>query len=36
MQILKQLNNEGKTIVMVTHDEQIKNQGSRVIELCKL
>lgn len=36
LEILKQLNHEGKTIVMVTHDEQIKNQGSRVIELCNL
>lgn len=31
--ILKELNNSGKTIVLVTHDENIKSQGSRVINL---
>lgn len=34
MQILKALNTEqGKTVIMVTHDEELKKQGSRVIEL---
>ena len=34
MQILKALNTEqGKTVIMVTHDEELKRQGSRVIEL---
>ena len=34
MQILKALNtDQGKTVIMVTHDEELKKQGSRVIEL---
>ncbi len=34
MQILKALNtDQGKTVIMVTHDEELKRQGSRVIEL---
>lgn len=34
MKILKDMNKEqGKTIIMVTHDEELKNQGSRIIEL---
>jgi putative ABC transport system ATP-binding protein len=32
--ILKQLNKEGKTIILVTHDDEIKKQGSRVVNLC--
>lgn len=32
--ILKELNQKhGKTVIMVTHDEELKKQGSRVIEL---
>jgi len=33
LEILKQLNQQGKTIVLVTHDEEIKRQGKRVIHL---
>lgn len=33
MDILRSLNSEGKTIILVTHDEKIKKQGKRVIEL---
>ncbi|WPP41127.1 ATP-binding cassette domain-containing protein [Paenibacillus hunanensis] len=33
MDILHTLNKEGKTIILVTHDENIKKQGSRVIDL---
>ena len=34
MSILKSLNTEqGKTVIMVTHDEELKKQGSRIIEL---
>lgn len=33
MDILRSLNAEGKTIILVTHDEKIKKQGKRVIEL---
>ena len=33
MDILKNLNNDGKTIIVVTHDEGIKNRGSRVIQI---
>lgn len=36
LQILKQLNQEGKTVLMVTHDEELKKQGDRVIELANL
>lgn len=31
--ILKELNTQGKTIVLVTHDEYIKKQGNRVVNL---
>ena len=34
LDILNQLNNEGKTIILVTHDEEIKKQGSKVVNLC--
>lgn len=33
MQILKELHQEGKTIILVTHDEKIKKMAERVIEL---
>lgn len=33
MQILLDLNKEGKTVILVTHDEKIKNMSKRVIEL---
>lgn len=33
MDILRSLNAEGKTIILVTHDEKIKKQGKRVVEL---
>jgi putative ABC transport system ATP-binding protein len=31
--IFQQLNNEGHTIIMVTHDQEIANQARRVIQL---
>ncbi len=33
MQILKSLNNQGKTVVLVTHDDSIKKMAKKVIEL---
>jgi len=33
MKIFKQLNKEGKTIIMVTHEESLGNQANRVIRL---
>jgi putative ABC transport system ATP-binding protein len=33
MQILKEMNEAGKTIILVTHDDVIKTSGGRVIEL---
>lgn len=33
MKILHELNKEGKTIIVVTHDEEIKQQGDRVVHL---
>lgn len=33
MRLLKSLNNEGKTVIVVTHDEKIKKQADRRIEL---
>lgn len=33
LNILKELNAQGKTIILVTHDESIKKQGNRVINL---
>ncbi len=33
MNLLKDLNKEGKIVIIVTHDEEIKNQASRSIEL---
>lgn len=31
--ILKNLNEQGKTVIIVTHDEELKRQGKRVINL---
>lgn len=31
--ILKEMNNEGITIILVTHDDEVKQKGSRVINL---
>ena len=33
MELLKELNEQGKTIVMVTHDEDMKKYTSRVIHM---
>ncbi|MEZ0118083.1 UNVERIFIED_ORG: putative ABC transport system ATP-binding protein [Heyndrickxia coagulans] len=33
LNILKQLNRQGKTIILVTHDETLKKQGNRVVNL---
>lgn len=33
LQILADLNKQGKTIILVTHDEDIKNRGWRVVDL---
>lgn len=33
MSILEKMNKEGKTVIVVTHDEEIKNRCERVIEL---
>lgn len=33
MELLKQLNNEGMTIIQVTHNEKFAEYGSRIIEL---
>lgn len=33
MRILKDLNNDGKTVIVVTHDEGIKKMGERIIQL---
>lgn len=33
MSILKILNNQGKTVILVTHDENIKQQGKRLVKL---
>lgn len=33
MSLLRELNKDGKTIVMVTHDEQIGKQASRIIKM---
>ncbi|WP_294409435.1 ATP-binding cassette domain-containing protein [uncultured Ruminococcus sp.] len=31
--ILKELNSSGKTVLMVTHDEELKKVGNRIINL---
>ena len=33
MRILKDLNNDGKTVIVVTHDEEIKKMSERIIQL---
>ena len=33
LKILKQMNRQGKTVILVTHDEKIINSGERVIRL---
>jgi len=33
MDILKELNNEGRTVILVTHDEETKQMANRIIEL---
>ncbi|WP_141903959.1 ATP-binding cassette domain-containing protein [Lysinibacillus sp. Y5S-8] len=33
MSILKSMNDSGKTIILVTHDEEIKKRGKRIIEI---
>ncbi|GAA0182031.1 ATP-binding cassette domain-containing protein [Clostridium sediminicola] len=33
LNILKQLNEQGKTIILVTHDEYIKKRGNKVVNL---
>lgn len=33
LNLLKKLNEQGKTIILVTHDEEIKKQGNRVVTL---
>lgn len=33
MEIFKQLHNDGKTIIMITHDEQIATCGSRIVRI---
>lgn len=33
LSILKQLNKEGVTIILVTHNDELKEKGDRIIEL---
>ena len=33
MELLKELNKQGKTIIMVTHDEDLTKYASKVIKL---
>ncbi|MDE5936023.1 MAG: ABC transporter ATP-binding protein [Ruminococcus sp.] len=35
MEILKSLNNQGKTVIMVTHDSSLVSYGTKIIELGK-
>ena len=34
MNILKDLNKKGKTLVIVTHDDNIASQCSRIVNIC--
>ncbi|MEC2345501.1 MULTISPECIES: ABC transporter ATP-binding protein [Paenibacillus] len=36
MGLLRKFNEAGKTIILVTHDEEIKKQGGRVVNLCEV
>jgi putative ABC transport system ATP-binding protein len=36
MGLLRKFNEDGKTIILVTHDEEIKKQGGRVVNLCEV
>ena len=36
MQLLDRLNKQGKTIVLVTHNDEYKKAGNRIIELKNL
>ncbi|MCC3374354.1 ABC transporter ATP-binding protein [Cohnella sp. REN36] len=33
LEIIKQLHSQGKTVIMVTHDEELKKKGDRIIQL---
>jgi len=33
MEILEELKNEGKTVIVVSHDDEIKKRGERVVSL---
>jgi putative ABC transport system ATP-binding protein len=34
LKVFKKLNEEGKTIIVITHDEYVANQANRIITLC--
>lgn len=33
MQMLKELNNEGQTIILITHDNNIAKQSKRIVRI---
>jgi putative ABC transport system ATP-binding protein len=33
MEILKELNRQGKTIIMVTHDQELSNYATKIIKI---
>lgn len=33
MKLFKSLNNEGRTVIIVTHDRNVANQCSKIIEI---
>ena len=33
MNLFKELNNEGQTIILITHEEEIANQSNRIINI---
>ena len=33
MDLLHQIHNEGRTVIMVTHDKSLADEGTRTIEL---